>query len=222
MSTRVSGVPTLELYTDLACLNGVGLPVGMSMDADTWTINESESSPESMVFTTPRFSDAGLNVAEAQIARVTRADDDFDEMDVAALTFKRGADAMATVTCRPLIYRFTDCGIVDDWTAQPANGLPVLDWGWSQLTAREGLQSRCFDNPNFATELFPFVLGDIDPEDVLIDIDVSWPTVQQVFDAVLTALSNKTGGQTQYWIPPLERIGGGDNRYYVHIKEVAS
>lgn len=220
--TRVAGVPSLELYTDLACNGGVGLPIGMSVDADTWTINESESSPESMVFTTPRFSDAGLNVAEGQIARITRGDEDFDEMDVAAISIKRGADAIVSVTCRPLIYRLTDCGIVDDWEVQPINGLPVLDWGVAQLTAREILQRKCFDNPNFVTELFPFVLGDIDPEDVLIDIDVSWPSVQQVFDACITALTNKTGGQTEYWIPPLERIGGGDNRYKIHIKERAS
>lgn len=219
--TRVAGVPSLELYTDLACLGGVGLAVGMSVDPDTWTITESETSPESMVFTTSRFSDAGLHVAEGQIARISRGDDDFDEMDVSALGIKRGIDGIAIVTCRPLIYRLTDCGIVDDWEVQPAGGLPVLDWGVAQLTAREILQRKCFDNPNFVTELFPFVLGDIDPEDVLIDLDVSWPSVRDVFDACVAALTRKTGGLTQYWIPPLERIGSGDDRYLIHIRERA-
>jgi hypothetical protein len=101
---------------------------------------------------------------------------------------------------------------------KPKNGLPVLEWGVVELTTREIIQSHVFDHPDFAEELAWLVLGDIDPEDVLIDIDVSWPSVREVFEACLKALASK--GE-ECWIPALERIGGGDNRYQIHIRRVA-
>lgn len=212
--SRARGVPGLDLMTGLACLGGVGLPVGMAVDADTWTVTESDDSPESMVFTTPRFSDAGMHVAEGQVARVWRGDDDFDEWDVSGLSFQRGADAIATVTCRPILYRLAECGLVTDPDVDPADGRPALEWGVVGLTTREVLQSKVFNHPDLAASLAWLVLGTIDPEDVLIDIDVSWASVREVIDACIAGLARKN---EDCWIPPLERIGSGDDRYQLHI-----
>jgi hypothetical protein len=167
-----------------------------------------------MVFSTPRQSDAGMNVRESQIARVRRADDDFDEWIVSGLKIRRGRDAMVTVTCQPLIYRLSVCGLVTDWQRNAADGRPALDWGVAQLTTREILQNYVFDNPDLASELQWLRIGTIDPEDVLIDIDVSWASVREVANACLTAL-DKTKGLTCV----LRMTRASDNFYELNVIE---
>lgn len=189
--SRARGVPSLELFTNIAALSGVGIPVGMSVDADTWIVNESEDGPESMTFSTPRLSDAGLHVAEGQVARVRRDDNDYDEWPVAGITIRRGTDAMTSVTCRPLLYRLAECGLVTDWLRNPVDGLPALDWGVSQLTVREILQTYVIDNPDLNTVIPWLQLGTIDPEDVLIDLEVSWVSVLELVKACVAQLETK-------------------------------
>lgn len=214
--SRALGVPSLELYTNLPVLGGVGLPIGMSVDADSWTVNESEESAESMVFTTPRQSDAGLHVAEGQIARVCRSDSDYDEWIVGGLKLRRGEDAMATVTCQPLLYRLSVCGLVTDWERDPADGMPPLDWGVQQLTTREILQSKIFDNPDLASLRDWLRLGTIDPEDVLIDVEVSSLSVREVINACLAALAAKVVDGTTYVLRLTRAV---DNVYELNIVE---
>lgn len=209
--SRARGVPSLELFTNIAALGGVGIPVGMSVDADTWSVTESEESPESMTFSTPRLSDSGLSVREGQVARVRRSDSDYDEWPVAGITIRRGEDAMTTVTCRPLLYRLAECGLVTDWLRNPADGLPALDWGVTQLTTREILQTYVIDNPDLNAVIPWLALGTIDPEDVLIDLDVSWVSVLELVKACVAALEAKN----EFCVIRLSR--DGDTGYLLDI-----
>lgn len=170
----------------MKCDSGARIAASGFIKPSSLVTTQSIANAESLTFQIPRTSQAALVIAENQVARIWRSDTDYEEWTVATIVSRRDKGGSVNVTCKPLLYRLGLCGPVIEWQTDPANGLPQLDVGVSQLTATEIINTYILDGP-IATLLPWLTLGTIEPT---VAIDLTWnnATPLQVLRAIIDAI----------------------------------
>lgn len=197
-------LPRLELWDGLECAGGSRLPIGGFPEPSALQTVDSTDNTPSCTFTLPLSDEAAALVDEFQVARLWRADDDFDEWPIAKVVKSRGLSGSVDVTCRPLLYRLGEVGWVSDPNLVPFDGMPSFDGGLT-LTLGEIIQSLIIDDAEFQAALgFPLELGTIEPA-VEITLDYSRATHLQLIRTGIQKVQTAT--RRIYELPPLRRIG---------------
>ena len=169
----MTGIARLEIWDKVAADGGVRLAFVDGGNNAPYAMSSTKSlvGQESLTFSIPTDADAAAYVKEARIARVWRSDSDFDEWPIAQITRRRDKGGKMDVTCVPLSYRLSDCGIVPEWQVTPTDKLPILDVGVVQLSLTSIFTTYLVNNPTVNAVLPWLAVGTIGSSAL---IDLSW------------------------------------------------
>ena len=184
----MSGVARLEIWSDVACNSGTRLAFADGGDNAPYAMSSTKSlvGQESLAFSIPVDCDAAAFVKEARVARVWRSDTDFDEWIINTVTLRRDGGGKMDVTCVPVSYRLSTCGLVPEWQVTPSDKLPILDVGVVQLSLSTLFTTYLVNNPTVNAVLPYLAVGTIGSSAL---IDLSWTSAspRAVIEAAVSA-----------------------------------